>query len=218
MYTQQIKLFATLDPTLRKIDIKDVGPAILADTVGFIRHLPHDLVAAFKATLQETQEADLLIHVVDFADDQNIDNMKQVNDVLAEIDADEIPQLIVCNKIDRMESVEPHIDTDDEGKPLRVWISAQEGLGIDLLQTALTQCLMQSMMTQTLQVPPADGKLRAVFHEYDCITEQSYDEQGQWIVTVRLPSSDWYQLDKRLDGALSLYSTTLPKPQHEDDW
>lgn len=212
------QLFATLDPTLRKIDIKDVGPAILADTVGFIRHLPHDLVAAFKATLQETQEADLLIHVVDFADDQNIDNMKQVNDVLAEIDADEIPQLIVCNKIDRMDSVEPHIDTDDEGKPLRVWVSAQEGLGIDLLQTALTQCLMQSMMTQTLKVPPADGKLRAVFHEYDCITEQSYDEQGQWLVTVRLPSSDWYQLDKRLDGALSQYSTTPPKPQHENDW
>ena len=210
------QLFATLDPTLRKIDVKDVGPAILADTVGFIRHLPHDLVAAFKATLQETQEADLLLHVVDFADDQYDENMRQVNDVLAEIEADEIPQLIICNKIDRMDAVEPHVDTDDQGRPIRVWISAQQALGIDLLENALTQCLAQTMITQILQVPPTDGKLRAVFHEYDCILEQSYDEQGNWIVKVRIPSSDWYQLDKRLEGALTHFSTTPPKPQHED--
>ncbi len=129
------QLFATLDPTLRKIELAEVGQAILADTVGFIRHLPHDLVAAFKATLQETQEADILLHVIDYADDQYRENIDQVNEVLDEIDAGEVPQLIVCNKIDRLEGVEPKIDRDDEGRPIRVWVSAQEGLGIDLLKS-----------------------------------------------------------------------------------
>lgn len=109
------QLFATLDPTLRKIQLQDVGSAILADTVGFIRHLPHDLVAAFKATLQETQEADLLLHVVDFSDEQFRENIDQVNDVLDEIGAGDIPQLMICNKIDRMDGVEAHIERDQNG-------------------------------------------------------------------------------------------------------
>ncbi|MFE8730344.1 GTPase, partial [Aeromonas hydrophila] len=93
------QLFATLDPTLRKLVIRDVGDVILADTVGFIRHLPHDLVAAFKATLQETREADLLLHVVDCADEQMQENIDSVQQVLAEIEADDRPQLMICNKI-----------------------------------------------------------------------------------------------------------------------
>ncbi len=197
------QLFATLDPTLRKIELADVGTAILADTVGFIRHLPHDLIAAFKATLQETQEADLLVHVVDYADDQYSDNMAQVNDVLTEIDADEIPQLIICNKIDRLEGVTPRIDYDEEGRPLRVWISAQEGLGVDLLQKALTECLVQTMKIQTLNIPPSDGRIRGVLYDYHCITQEHYDEEGNWIVSIRLPVTVWNQLDKRYDGAFS---------------
>lgn len=96
------QLFATLDPTLRKLVIQDVGDVILADTVGFIRHLPHDLVAAFKATLQETREADLLLHVVDCADEQMQENIESVQRVLAEIEADDRPQLMICNKIDKL--------------------------------------------------------------------------------------------------------------------
>lgn len=199
------QLFATLDPTLRKLDLKDVGPVILADTVGFIRHLPHDLVAAFKATLQETQEADLLLHVVDFADDQYRDNMQQVNDVLQEIEADEIPQLIICNKIDRLEGVKPHIDYNEEGRPERVWVSAQQGQGIELLQKALTECLRQSMQICQLAIPPYAGKVAATMHEYDCIVEQHYDENGNWIVNIRLPVTDWHKLNKRLDGQLDAF-------------
>ena len=148
------QLFATLDPTLRKIQLQDIGSAILADTVGFIRHLPHDLIAAFKATLLETQQADLLLHVVDYSDDQYRENVDQVNDVLEEIDADEIQQLVVCNKIDRLEGVEPKIDRDESGMPIRVWLSAQQGIGIELLLSAITECLSKNMVQHSLSIPP----------------------------------------------------------------
>ncbi|WJG09792.1 ribosome rescue GTPase HflX [Aliiglaciecola sp. LCG003] len=197
------QLFATLDPTLRKIQVQDVGPTILADTVGFIRHLPHDLVAAFKATLQETQEADLLLHVVDHADEQYMDNIDQVNAVLAEIGADEIPQLMVCNKIDRLEGVEPKIDRDDEGTPTRVWISAQQGQGIDLLFNALTDCLSKSIVEYTLRIPPKEGKLRGELFRLNCIASESYTEDGDWLVEVRMPVADWHRLEKRSDTDLS---------------
>jgi GTP-binding protein HflX len=199
------QLFATLDPTLRKIQLQDVGPAILADTVGFIRHLPHDLVAAFKATLQETQEADLLLHVVDYSDDQHQDNIEQVNEVLEEIDSDEIPQLMICNKIDQMEQVEPHIDRDENGMPVRVWISAQQQLGIDLLRNALTECLGKSMVQYQLRIPPKEGKLRGALFRMNCIASESYTEEGDWLVDIRMPSSDWKRLEKRLDSDLSAY-------------
>lgn len=199
------QLFATLDPTLRKINLQDVGPAILADTVGFIRHLPHDLVAAFKATLQETQEADLLLHVVDYADDQFRDNMDQVNEVLDEIDAGDVPQLIICNKIDRLDGVSPRIDRDENDKPIRVWISAQQGLGIDLLRTALTECLAESMIQHSLRIPPQDGKLRGVLFGMNCISSERYAEDGDWLVDVRMPTSDWNRLDKRVEGNLASY-------------
>ena len=149
------QLFATLDPTLRKLDLKEVGPVILADTVGFIRHLPHDLVAAFKATLQETQEADLLLHVVDYSANNYLETMDEVNTVLDEIDAGEIQQLIICNKIDQLEEVEPKIDRDEDGMPIRVWLSAKTGQGTELLFEAINDCLAQSMVSYTLKIPPA---------------------------------------------------------------
>ncbi|MBC3765840.1 ribosome rescue GTPase HflX [Neptunicella marina] len=199
------QLFATLDPTLRKISLKDVGTAILADTVGFIRHLPHDLVAAFKATLQETQEADILLHVVDYSDEQHEDNIRQVDEVLAEIDADEIPQLMICNKIDRMEGIEPKIDRDDEGRPCRVWISAQQGIGLDLLFDALTECLAQTMVQFQLRIPPKAGKLRGDLFHLDCISDESYADDGDWLVSIRMPSNDWQRLVKKYDGHLNDY-------------
>lgn len=199
------QLFATLDPTLRKIELNEVGQAILADTVGFIRHLPHDLVAAFKATLQETQEATLLLHVVDYADDQYLENMDQVNEVLEEIEADEVPQLVICNKIDRLEGVEPKIDRDDEGRPVRVWLSAQQGLGIDLLKDALTECLRQEMVNYELHVPQSDGKVRGMLYELNCISSQSYAENGDWVVNITMLAADWHRIDKKLEHRLSDY-------------
>lgn len=199
------QLFATLDPTLRKIQLQDIGSAILADTVGFIRHLPHDLIAAFKATLLETQQADLLLHVVDYSDDQYRENVDQVNDVLEEIDADEIQQLMVCNKIDRMEGVEPKIDRNEEGMPIRVWLSAQQGLGIDLLLSAITECLAKNMVQHNLLIPPEKSSLRGVFFEMNCIVSQSYAENGDWQVEVRMEKSDWSRLIKRVDVDLETY-------------
>ncbi|WP_414828779.1 ribosome rescue GTPase HflX [Alteromonas sp. H39] len=197
------QLFATLDPTLRKIDLQDVGPAILADTVGFIRHLPHDLVAAFKATLQETQEADLLLHVVDMADANYRATMDEVNEVLEEIDADEIQQLVICNKIDKLEGIEPRIDRNEEGVPIRVWLSAQTGQGTELLGEALTECLAQSMVSYTLRIPPVQSHLRGVLYELNCISNEAYDSDGDWVVDVRMPTADWNRLEKRLDEGLS---------------
>lgn len=197
------QLFATLDPTLRKVELAEVGSAILADTVGFIRHLPHDLVAAFKATLQETQEADLLLHVVDYADSQYLENIDQVNEVLEEIGANDVPQLIICNKIDRLPDVEAKIDRDEEGRPIRVWVSAQQGVGIDLLKSALTECLRKSMVSHTLKIPPSEGRLRGMLYELNCITEESYSEQGDWLVDIKMLTADWHRIDKKVEHRLN---------------
>lgn len=197
------QLFATLDPTLRKIQLQDVGAAILADTVGFIRHLPHDLVAAFKATLQETQSADLLLHVVDYSDERFRENTDQVNAVLNEIDASDVPQLMICNKIDRMEGMQPRIDRDDEGRPTRVWLSAQQGVGIDLLLNALTECLSEKMVQYRLRVPPALGRLKGTLYAMNCISAEEYGDDGDWLVDIRMPAKDWHRLVKRFDADLN---------------
>ena len=199
------QLFATLDPTLRKIELAEVGQAILADTVGFIRHLPHDLVAAFKATLQETQEADLLLHVIDYSDEQHLEYTDQVNDVLDEIGAGDVPQLIICNKIDRLEGLVPKIDRDDTGRPIRVWVSAQAGLGIDLLKSALTECLHRSMVEHHLKVPASEGRLRGMLYNLNCITQQSYSDDGDWLVDIKMLESDWNKINKQLDDRLTNY-------------
>ncbi|GAC18978.1 ribosome rescue GTPase HflX [Paraglaciecola arctica] len=199
------QLFATLDPTLRKIQLQDVGAAILADTVGFIRHLPHDLIAAFKATLQETQQANLLLHVVDYSDEQFRENIGQVNEVLEEIKADEIQQLVVCNKIDRMDGVNAKIDRDESGMPIRVWISAQQGLGIDLLLNAITECLSKNMVQHSLLIPPHKSNLRGVFFDMNCIASEDYAENGDWQVDVRMEQRDWNRLIKRIDVDLESY-------------
>ncbi|QCZ92261.1 ribosome rescue GTPase HflX [Salinimonas iocasae] len=212
------QLFATLDPTLRKIELQDVGPAILADTVGFIRHLPHDLVAAFKATLQETQEADLLLHVVDVSDARYRETMDEVNEVLDEIEAGDKQQLLICNKIDNLEEVKPRIDRDDEGMPIRVWLSAREAVGLELLSEALTECLARNMVDYTLRIPPEHSHLRGVLFDLNCIAEESYDTNGDWMVEVRMPATDWNKLEKRLDKGLSEfveYEDTVA--QHDND-
>ena len=134
------QLFATLDPILRRVHLQACGPVVLADTVGFIRHLPHKLVEAFRATLEETATASLLLHVVDAASEDRRDNIEQVEAVLGEIEALEIPRLEVFNKIDLLEQ-SPRIDRDSQGLPTRVWLSAATGEGLDLLRQALAERL-----------------------------------------------------------------------------
>ncbi|NIY93831.1 ribosome rescue GTPase HflX [Vibrio diazotrophicus] len=203
------QLFATLDPTLRKIELKDVGPAILADTVGFIRHLPHDLVAAFKATLQETQEADILLHVVDASDDRFRENIQAVNDVLQEIDAHEVPTLLVMNKIDNLDVQAPRIERDDEGVPRTVWISAMDGLGIDLLFQALTERLASQIVEYRLRVPPQhQGRIRSTFFQMKCIQDEEYDSDGNLLISIRMQQVDWSRLEKREEAVLRDFIVT----------
>ena len=133
------QLFATLDPTMRRVHLPDNEKVILADTVGFIRHLPHSLVAAFRATLEETKEADVLIHVVDAHDEARHEHIEQVNAVLKEIGAEGLPQIEVYNKIDLLPDAEPRIDRDEWGRVRRVWLSAKTGNGLELLKQALAE-------------------------------------------------------------------------------
>ncbi|MDU4092635.1 MAG: ribosome rescue GTPase HflX [Pantoea sp.] len=191
------QLFATLDPTLRRIDVADVGEVVLADTVGFIRHLPHDLVAAFKATLQETREATLLLHVVDAADVRLDENIEAVESVLEEIDADDIPMLQVMNKIDMLDDFEPRIDRNDENQPVRVWLSAQTGAGLPLLFQALTERLSGEIVQQQLCLPPELGRLRSRFYQLEAIEKEWNEEDGSVSMLIRMPIVDWRRLCKQ---------------------
>ncbi len=191
------QLFATLDPTLRRIDVPDVGDTVLADTVGFIRHLPHDLVAAFKATLQETRQASLLLHVIDAADPRVDENIEAVNTVLAEIDSDEIPTLLVMNKIDMLDDFVPRIDRNDENLPIRVWLSAASGEGIPLLYQALTERLSGEIAHYELRLPPRAGRLRSRFYQLQAIEKEWNEEDGSIGVVVRMPIVEWRRLCKQ---------------------
>ncbi len=190
------QLFATLDPTLRKLELKGIGSIILADTVGFIRHLPHDLISAFKATLTETKEADLQLHVIDVADNRRQENIEQVNEVLKEIEADDVPQLLIYNKIDAVEELTPRIDRDAEGKPIRVWISAKTGEGCELVLTAITECLEMQMLDCDLKLPAKYGRLRGALYKLNSINKEEFDEFGNWLLNIRVPINDWNRLKK----------------------
>jgi GTPase len=133
--------FATLDPTLRRAYLPNGEFMVLADTVGFIRQLPHDLVEAFRATLEETRDADLLLHVINAQSNLKEDQIQEVNTVLAAIEAEQVPQLLVYNKIDLIDDCAPRIEYLANGYPRRVWVSAVTGAGIDLLQQAIVECL-----------------------------------------------------------------------------
>lgn len=163
----QDQLFATLDPTMRRIGLPDVGPAVLADTVGFISNLPHRLVEAFRATLEEASNADLLLHVIDCADDERTRNIEQVNIVLEEIEANELPQLLVFNKVDLLEDHPPRIDRDENNRPTAVWLSAQESSGIDMLLQAVSELLTDNIFQGTVQLSPKMGSLRSHLYRHN---------------------------------------------------
>ncbi|OOY35890.1 ribosome rescue GTPase HflX [Solemya velum gill symbiont] len=192
----QDQLFATLDPTLRRLELPNNTSLVLADTVGFISRLPHELIAAFKSTLQETIDASLLLHVVDASNPQYQIQVAEVDDVLQQINAETIPQLIVMNKIDRMEEVEPRIERDDEGRPIKVWLSAVSGEGINLLIEVLAELAASEQVTKTVELPPSEGALRAALYREADILEEKYSEKGDTIVSFRMPLRSFNQLKK----------------------
>jgi GTP-binding protein HflX len=191
------QLFATLDPTMRRLELPDVGAVILADTVGFIRHLPHKLVESFRATLEETNEAALLLHVIDCHDERRDDNIAQVENVLAEIGADEVPVLQVFNKTDLLDDFVPRVDRNQEGVPVRAWVSAVTGDGLQGLFDAVVERLAQDVVHHFVVLGPADGRFRALLHEAGSVLSESSRETGETILEVRLQNRDWHQLLSR---------------------
>lgn len=186
------QLFATLDPTMRKITLPGQGAVIMADTVGFISHLPHRLVDAFRATLEEAANATLLLHIVDAAASERTTNMQRVAEVLAEIDADQLPILTVYNKIDLLEEPLPRIDRDERGVPVAVWISAQAGIGLELLQRAIAERLPGGLIRGQLVLAPSHGAVRAALYRQQAVrSEQLQDEAlGTLLLEVELPEPD----------------------------
>ena len=212
------QLFATLDATLRRVDMpQGAGAMVLADTVGFIADLPHELVAAFRSTLEETREASLLLHVIDAQAEGRDERIAEVENVLGQIGADDVPQLQVYNKIDLV-GLMPRIDYDDEGRPRRVWISAEKGLGIGLLFQAIEACLAEEIVSLDLDLEPSEARLRARLYEEGAITAERLDDEGHWHLGLRLPAVRWSQLlaheptlKSAVDRGLSLPSH-LPSP------
>ncbi|MBQ0746941.1 MAG: GTPase HflX [Marinobacter sp.] len=191
------KLFATLDPTIRRLELPDVGAVVMADTVGFIRHLPHKLVEAFRATLEETTEASILLHVVDSHDSRRDENIEQVENVLVEIGADEIPVLQVFNKIDLLDDFTPRVERNEDGVPVRAWVSAVTGAGIDGLYDAIVERLAEDVVHHFVLLGPADGKLRALLHEAGSVLSEEHRETGETVLETRLEYRDWLQLLSR---------------------
>ena len=203
------QLFATLDPTVRRLEGLDIGPVVLADTVGFIRDLPHDLVAAFRSTLSEARDADLLLHVVDASDPERDDRMADVDAVLREIGAGDLPQVLVYNKIDLIDANVPvgenqeaaihdresqksiatlqaRLDWLDGGQTSRAWVSAVTQAGFEGLKAAIGHKLGAERIRTELHVPSASGRLRARLHAQGVVAEELAEDAG-WLIRIDAP-------------------------------
>jgi len=190
------QLFATLDPTMRKVDVVEKGPVIFADTVGFISHLPHRLVDAFRATLEEAANADLLLHVVDAAAEDRATNIKRVEEVLKEIDAHRLPTLMVYNKIDLLEDSVSRIERNAEGQPVAVWLSALNDQGFELLFQAVSERLPGQLVHKTLHLLPKHGALRAAMYSHKAVLNEQVDDNGCINLEVKLQEMDFSRLLK----------------------
>jgi GTP-binding protein HflX len=187
------QLFATLDPTLRRLSIPIIGRIVLSDTVGFIRQLPHSLVDAFRATLEEVTAADLILHIVDVAADSRSERIVQVNEVLDEIGANEVPKLMVYNKVDAIDSP-PRLERDVSGKPFKVWVSAQTGQGLDLLVDAMGELLADELVETQITLQPHEGNIRAKLFALGAVVRENTDHEGLIRMDLRIDQSDLTRL------------------------
>ena len=179
------QLFATLDPTLRKLEIDSDLSIILADTVGFIRHLPHDLVAAFRATLLETREADLIMHVVDCADENKHEKMQAVDQVLEEIGAAKVPQLVIYNKID-LPGYKARVDVDEQDRAFRVWLSAITREGFDELLEVLQRRFSDEKIRCSLALRANEGEIRAFLYTEGAVDSENFENNGDITLNLNL--------------------------------
>lgn len=178
------QLFATLDPTMRKLDLPGSADVILADTVGFIRDLPHDLVEAFRATLEETKQADLLLHVIDISDPNWRDNVFAVEQVLEELEVKDIPIIQVFNKIDKQQGWQPKVDYVDGA--CKVWISATSQAGLDLLKEAIAAHLHGAILVEDIVLRATQAKLRAQLYQLGSVIAESTNDEGDWLLKIRI--------------------------------
>tara|TARA_R110002096_G_scaffold65006_1_gene158239 strand:- start:19433 stop:20752 length:1320 start_codon:yes stop_codon:yes gene_type:complete len=190
------QLFATLDPTVRRLDLDEGEHVVLADTVGFVRDLPHELVAAFKSTLQETREADLILNLIDASDPNRWQRVRQVNSVLKQLDADQVPQIRVYNKIDKLDR-KPRVANNRQGAGRAVWLSAVTGEGLPLLKAAIADRLRQEKTEKTIYLPPSDGRLRAKLFELGAVSNEAVDDDGGWTLELCMSEKDLRRFLKR---------------------
>lgn len=193
------KLFATLDPTLRRVELDTGVSVILTDTVGFIRHIPHKLIDAFHATLDEIREADLLLHVVDVNDEQRHAHIEQVNQVISEIGAENVPQIEIFNKIDEQHDLPARIDKGVNGSKQRVWLSAKTGEGLEYLTEVIDQFVRSGKRRHQLCLPASAGKLRARLFDIGVVYKDQVSQQGGWIMEVDMDTPRLHRLCEESD-------------------
>jgi GTP-binding protein HflX len=192
------QLFATLDPTLRAVQLPDGGRVVLADTVGFVRDLPHELIAAFESTLEETRESRLLLHVIDAADPAHRERIEQVEKVLADIGAAHLPLIQVYNKTDIL-SLGPRVDRSETGMPSRVWVSAATGAGIDLLLAGIAEYLHRDVVRGTVRLAVSQARLRALLYERAGVRSERILDDGGWEIDMEMDRAGFLDL-QRFEG------------------
>jgi GTP-binding protein HflX len=211
------RLFATLDPTLRRLEVNGRERLILADTVGFISGLPHELVAAFRATLEETRRAGLLLHVIDASDPRRDDKIIQVNQVLGEIGAGDLPQIRVYNKIDACDLDAQTLNGEsahalsahehDNGYTRRVWVSARESIGLDVLIEAVHGFFRAATVQRLVRLPASAGRLRARLYQLGAVVQEQVQDNGGWLIQIEIAPASLERLWRREGLARSLIST-----------
>ena len=209
------RLFATLDPTLRRVDLGGGDAIVLADTVGFIRRLPHDLIAAFRATLEETKDATLLVHVVDATAPDRRERIRDVHDVLQAIGAGHVPRIEVFNKCDALApgpieagAAWPRAEPGPGGRPARVLASAGTGAGMDLVIEAIRAHAGRSRVTRVARIPPSQGRLRAALYACANVVEEVGEPDGASSMTFRIEPGALARL--RRDTKLAEFLTAAP--------
>ena len=205
------KLFATLDPTVRRLELPGGAAVILADTVGFVRDLPHELIAAFRSTLQEAREADLILHLIDASDPHRWQRIRQVNAVLKELDADRVPQIRVYNKIDKLDR-KPRLTNNRNGEGRAVWLSAVSGDGVSLLLESIGKRLQRKKIHGVIRLQPGQGRQRALLFEMGAIVQEKSADDGGWIVELEMVEREFRRFLKREKLPLGI----LEKSQLDD--
>lgn len=200
---QADQLFATLDTTVRQLTLESGNKVVIADTVGFIRDLPHELVAAFRATLEEARDADLLLHVVDASDPERDEHMFQVNQVLEQLGAGEIPSVKIYNKIDCVADAEPKLETKADGEPLAAWLSAGAQIGLEGLHQAVHWHCAQQQRQGWLKIPALNAKLRARCYDNAAVLAEEYNDDGDTLLKLSVGEAEWSRLGREF-GALEL--------------